>query len=232
MKNKCIVVNLILLILIIFQVVDSATDGRFGNVTLQIDTNSPVEFGISRALLYRNVSILYDSTAFVQSDDNIEVLYYPQLADGKQNILRLIAERLKNEEKEFFDIFFNLGDSIPAVVQWTDEKGRIFFAMNGIARTDKPTSNHINGKIELNVGKKSEAVSGNFDLNFEFPLINDFANPNKIHIKGVFDVPVGEYEETSLATVTSKQKIEARYKKNILVAVVVGIFLLAIFGLK
>ncbi|HFE63986.1 hypothetical protein B1H10_04830 [candidate division KSB1 bacterium 4484_188] len=204
----------------------------FGEVSLKINSGPANDFIIERALLYRQVSVRYDSTALLQGKKWHQVLYYPQIEEGEKNVLRLIFSDKKDTLETFYDLFIDLGDSVPDSVHWENEQSKLYLAYNGTAQNIQPESKNISGDILIIKSKKSEAVSGKFDLSFAAPLFNGENNVHNFHITGTFDVPVGEYKTTSLATEKTRKALKKKYKNNIYLALVLSAFIIAIFGFR
>jgi hypothetical protein len=232
MSRKYIFVYPIFIILILAEVLFCADDKYFGEIIIQFDSTLEQTYNIERALLFRNVSIVNDSTATIQNEEGVDVFFYPQLNEGHQNVLRLIARENSDSTSKFYDIFINLGDSIPDNLNLQNENGLIYILPNGEALSNVSVSQNINGEIKINQDTKSEAVSGRIDLNLDYSSYNDINVYQQIHLAGNFNVPVGVYEETSLATEADRKSRESKYKRNIYAGLIISIFLIAIFGLK
>lgn len=221
------------LMLFLWQIGFSKTQvNYFGEVNVQIDSAAVCNCVIERALLYRQVSVHYDSTAMLQGKGWHQVLYYPQIEEGGENVLRLIFSNKKDTLKTFYDLFINLGDSVPDSVHWENERSKIYLAYDGMAQAIRPKSENIQGDILIIKSRKSEAVSGKFDLSFAAPLFNGEQNAHVFHLSGTFDVPVGEYKTTSLATEETRKALKQKYKNNIYLALVLSAFIIAIFGFR
>ena len=71
-----------------------------GNLSISIDNGPAEAFPILNALLSRNVSVGYDSTVMVENKESREILFYPQIRKGNENILQIVAgTRGKKSEK-------------------------------------------------------------------------------------------------------------------------------------
>ncbi len=232
MKIQTLTLSLILLLWGIGSDVLYGNTRDFGKVDLTIDALPAQSLVINRALLYRNVNIHYDSTVIIQNSAGMEVLYYPQLEEGKENVLRLILDRKSDSVKDFYDMYFNLGDSIPDSLYWNGAAGKIFLAHNGEARPLRPRSRDIRGSIEIVDGDHNRAVTGRLDLNFQMPVLADDTVASRVALKGAFDVPVGKFQETSIGTVSEKKGKSSTYKRNLYLAIIGSVFLIAVFGLR
>jgi hypothetical protein len=223
---------MVLILLIFVKGSMGAKKNNFGELTIRINSGVEEDYNIERALLYRNVSLTYDTTTIVQNEDGLEVFYYPQLEEGEENVLRLISYQNADSSSHFYDLFINLGDSIPENLILQNASDLIFFVPDGQIFSNTLESRNITGKIIVNQNSKSEAVSGNFDLEFEYSLSKNIEDFQEVHLSGSFDVPVGKYEETSLATEANRKSRESKYKKNVYSALIISIFIIAIFGLR
>ncbi len=232
MNNKSFTVSLIILIFISFFTPLNANDLDFGSVSLQIDRLPTQTLAIQRALLYRNVNIEYDSTVLVQSEKSADVLFYPQLNKGNQNVLRLIIGETGESNENFIDMFFNIGDTLPDSIVWNDQENRVYMAYNGIAQAIKPQSHNIDGTIHISSGDKDERVAGNLKLNFDMRLFAEDQLPRNFKIEGDFDVPVGEYRSSSLGSAAKEEEMKKKYRKNLYLAIIGGVLLVVLFGLR
>ncbi|MEJ2635180.1 MAG: hypothetical protein P8184_07785 [Calditrichia bacterium] len=204
----------------------------FGKITVEVEGSAPSDYEIDQALLYRHVSLGYDSTIQIQNKETIDNLYYPQLRKGNDNVLRLLAGNLRDSTQNFYDMFFNLGDTIPDSVYWRDAEDKIYISYNGEAKTIQAKSSDITGSIRFLKQNVNKAVAGDIDLSFNMKLSAADPAPSQIRLKGTFDVPVGEFRQTSLATAQEKQEKGGKYRKNIYIAIIASVFLLAILGFR
>lgn len=204
---------------------------NFGNLAIKIDDKNSQDYPIQRALLYRQVNVGYDSTVLVQNKDSQAILYYPQLDSGNENVLRLIVGEITKQKTDFFDIFINLGDTIPDTVFFKNDTGKILLARNGRLGFSQPLSKNINGTLQVK-SEKEKMVAGQLDLNFTLPDFLQVNQTTQINFKGSFEVAVGDYRELTLGTTSSDKDTEKKRKRNIYLAVIFSAFLIAIFGLR
>ncbi|GAB4374216.1 MAG: hypothetical protein Kow0042_18670 [Calditrichia bacterium] len=223
----------VFLLLMLFQSGNALSEeSYFGDITIAIGGLAPKTYTIQRALLYRNVSISYDSTALIQNSKSVKVLYYPQLDKGTDNVLRLIFGEEADSSQKFFDLFLNLGDTIPDSVNWKDDRGVVYLAYNGLAQPARLFTDHINGTVHLIKSRKSEGISGALDLNFQMPFSARDSSAYLVDVEGTFDVPVGEYRRMSLSTAETREKLKKKYEENIYLALVLSAFIIVIFGFR
>lgn len=207
--------------------------GKLGEVSVWINGEAEEEiFAVERALLYRNVTVAFDTTALVQSKDKLNVFYYPQFSNGKENILRLILETPDEENNDYYDFFVNLGDSLQQRVGFEMDSSRIFIMKNGRMTGDSSYTKKISGYILFLKGiEREEIVSGEFNLDFEFGAV-DKTRTTKVHMEGVLDVPIGRYREASLSSEAPDKNKKKRLRQNLMVAGAVSAIFLAIFIFK
>lgn len=204
----------------------------YGDISVTLNKTPTEIFSIQRALLFRSVSIDYDSTALIQDKSSETVLFYPQLSAGTDNILRLIFGKENQTPQHYFDLFINFGDTIPDSLEWEDEEDKIFLAYDGIAQPRKPHAKKISGKINIIRNPKTDAVSGSLHLGFKQALLIGDSTIYNVQLEGGFDVPVGEYRSTSMSTIATREKRKNYTKNNIAIAMLISAFIIAIFGLR
>lgn len=228
--------TIILFILLILPGITEAQEAPgFGQMTVTLDDGSPQIFPIQEALLYRQVKLVFDSTAIVQNKKGDRIYFYPQLDKGSGDLLRLILGKLPTEKEKnnlFFDLFIELGDSLPDSLVWRDADSGVVFLPNGILLPGGLSPGHINGIIRLTHIDENKEVSGNLNLSFDLPFSLPGRDIRHVKLTGDYKVPVGEYRSTSISTVTQKEEMKGRYRRNIYLAVIMTVFLLAIFGLQ
>ncbi|MFZ0391886.1 MAG: hypothetical protein WAN36_15600 [Calditrichia bacterium] len=203
----------------------------YGNIYLDIQGLPAGKLPIQRALLFQGVTISYDSTVLVQNPKGQRILYYPQMNEGSGNVLQLIIGEQTDSVANFYDVYVDLGDTLQKEIRWTNRSGSVFLAYNGLAQPFTPSSRNISGSISLDTQNK-EAVAGTIDIRFQQKLLMEDASPRQIILKGDFDVPVGKYRESSIAAAETEKQKKNKYRNNIYLAVVISIFILAIFGFK
>lgn len=208
-----------------------AQEGDFGKLNIKIDDEPERSYQVQRALLYRQVSIKYDSTVLVQNKMSRDIYYYPQLDSGQQNVLRLLAGTFKKDKQDFFDIFINIGDSIPDSLTYTNSTNDIFISKNGKIQLFKSNSQNINGSIHIKY-EKEKVVAGRLDLSF---LINNYLEidrTEKFVLNGSFEVAAGDYRELSLGTTAAEKNAKMKRKQNLYIALLISLFVVAYFGFK
>lgn len=203
-----------------------------GEITLKIDDGPKTKYPIKQALLYRNVSIDYDSTILLQSSKSIKVLYYPQLDQGEENVLRLIVERKMGRKSDFYDFFINVGDSLQDSLYWENERGRIFLAHRGEVWPTRAYAENVRGEVVLVESKSNRAVTGSLHLNFDLPGLSFDRQAHHFQVEGTFDVPVGSFRETSLSTATVDRAQKQKYRNNLYLALGLTLVILVLFGFK
>lgn len=209
-----------------------AKEGEYGTLTLIKGDQPGKTYPIQQALLYQKVALAYDSTAMIQNKKTAEILYYPQLTEGRENVLRIIAGTMTDTMQNYYDLYFSMGDTISQNLNWKHETNRVYLARNGKARPQKYLSKAITGDISIVNKNRNETIKGSLNLDFELvPMVRN-ASSQLIHLEGEFDVPVGTYQQISLATVESKKEKGKGYRKNMYLAIVFSIFILAIFGFR
>jgi hypothetical protein len=220
--------------LIGFVLMAQEPNGKFGEVTVRIEREAEEQiYTVERALLYRNVSVSFDTSALVQSKYDLSLFYYPQFTNGKGNILRLILETPEEDNNDYYDFFVNLGDSLPQRVGFEMDSSRIFMIKNGTMSRDSSYTNKISGYFLFIKGiQNEEIVSGEFNLDFEFTSSVNRSSATAVHMEGVLDVPIGRYKEASLSSEAPDKYKKKRLRQNLLVAGAVSAIFLAIFIFK
>ncbi len=204
---------------------------NFGLLQLQIGNEQPEEYLVRSAILYKGVSIEYDTTLHVSNNDSTGLYFYPQLYKGTQYVLHLILES-KQKSLEgpsvFYDFYLNLGDSIGDVVTLSGVDSNAFFLYSGRFTNDKLYSRNCEGQFELTSNAElSWEVEGNFRVTFEFPvhgLVNGY-EPVSIH--GNLIIPESRQligEETNLSPLKNRKK---NLKRNLYIAIFTSLFIVA-----
>ncbi len=209
-----------------------ADNKSFGNIKLVIDSSDSLALNVQTALLYRNVTLDYDSTLLVQNREGVNIKYYPQFGKGKQNVLRILAGEILGEKPRFYDIFFILGDSIPDSVNWKETNSKILMVPNGYVTANKAVSEDINGKINFDRDKKGNIIAGSLNLNFNIQLFESYDILNQVIMSGAFELAVGTYRELALSKSESDVNKKKRGRQSLYLGIVFTVFLIAIFGLR
>ena len=129
-------------------------------------------------------------------------------------------------------MFIVLGDTVPNVVQWEGDRGKIFITYNGKLKSERSLSEDIQGRILFDRDSEGEFVSGNLELSLLIPLIEGTNEANRLGMKGSFDLAVGDYRELTLGKNISDLEKQNKKRNNIYLAVVFTVFLIAVFGLR
>jgi len=231
MSNFLIKFSVILALVLSCGIPGFADEGDFGNLNIKIDDKSELSYQIQRALLYRQVDIKYDSTVLIQNKNYSDIYYYPQLDSGKKNVLRLLVGEFKKDEQDFFDIFINLGDSIPDSLSFAGDNGDIFISKNGKIQLFKSTSQNINGSIHIE-NSKGKVVAGQLDLSFMIENYLELGRMENFVMNGSFELAAGDYRELSMGITSSDKEASNRRKQSLYFAIILSVFFIAIFGLR
>lgn len=222
----------ILTLILITALVLRADEPFYGEMDLKMGSLMPVKYEIQQALVFRGVTVSIDSTAILQDTASVKVLYYPQLDKGENYVLRLIFGTETDSTIRFFDFMADLGKSIPDSIVWENEKGKVFLSYNGEPLPIPESSQQITGKIHLLKSKDEKTVTGDLDLRFLMPFSSDQLRPIPIEMKGIFDVPVGEYRSARLVSIDEKKKLRDKYRSNLYLGIAISLFIVAIFGFR
>lgn len=208
------------LMLISFFLVSQESQISFGKMTMQIDSDEKNTLNITNAILYENASAEYDTTVQIQDEEKTEVLYYPQIVEGNEEILRFI---IKSSENSFFDIIFNLGDSLEERIVYENASAKVFFNQQGQLSGFKQYTKNLEGKfLFLKSTTKNKIISGELNTTFDLPLDVDATKYSKISLNGTFDVYFGEFRSVSLSTGPPLQKKKTTYMKNLVIAMMMA----------
>jgi hypothetical protein len=210
----------------------SQGNDNFGQIYIAVDGQDSLELDVRTAFLYRNVDVKYDSTILIQNDENSEIRLYPQIKAGNNNVLRIMAGVVREENPFFFDMFFILGDTVEEKVRWINESKKIFITYNGMLHSQKIMTKNINGNISFTSDKNKQFISGKLKLGFEAPLISQDGSLNKIKLNGSFELAVGDYRDLTVGKNLSDLEAKNRMRKNIYIAIILTVFLVAIFGFR
>ena len=193
-----------------------AQEGDFGKLNIKIDDEPERSYQVQRALLYRQVSIKYDSTVLVQNKMSNDIYYYPTF---------------KKDKQDFFDIFINIGDSIPDSLTYTNSTNDIFISKNGKIQLFKSNSQNINGSIHIKY-EKEKVVAGRLDLSFLIKNYLEIDRTEKFVLNGSFEVAAGDYRELSMGITSSDKEASSKKKQSLYFAIILSVFFIVIFGLR
>lgn len=214
-----------LLLLIQFSFLAQGSETSFGSIKMQIDSGEANTYDINSAVLYQNASVSFDTIVQIQNEMSDEILYYPQILEGKDNILRLI---LALNEENFYDVIFNLGDSLQDAVVYNAADSKVFLSYDGQLKTFAQRTRNMNGQVLIaEPDSKQKQISGELNVSFELPLDPESMRVSTINLDGKFDVYIGEFRTVSLATGTPLKEKKKKYVNNLIVAamlVAVGFF--------
>lgn len=195
------------------------TETSFGKITMQINSGEKNSYNIKNAILYENAGVDFDTTVQIQDDENLKVLYYPQILIGDKKILRLILE---SSENNFYDIIFNLGDSLKQRIIFENDSSKVFFSREGKLSSFKQYTKNLNGRILTLEPTKDKIINGELNTSFDLPLDVDATKFSTISLKGTFDVYFGEFRSVSLTTGPPLQKKKKDYMRNIVIAMMMA----------
>ena len=203
-----------------------------GNIKIKLNDRESTDFPVQQALLYRKVILAYDSTVSIQGGESPRILYSPQFGSGENNVLRIIAGNLNDQNPDFYDILIVLGDTLQDTISWRGDSSLVFISKDGVLQTQKTDSRNISGQIILSRDKKKDIQSGVLSVEFEKPLSLSPLILGHYILNGKFELAVGDYRDLSLGQSDSEQKEKERRRQNIYWALIFSVFLLAIFGLR
>jgi hypothetical protein len=202
------------------------SESSFGSVQMQVDSSEGETYYIKSAVLYQNAAADFDTIAQVQSDSSNEILYYPQILEGENNILRLI---LALTDDSFYDVIFNLGDSLGDSIVYDAADSKVFFSYEGRLTDFEQRTRNMNGRILINKPVSDEKqISGELNTSFELPLDKASTRISTIKLDGTFKVYFGEFRSVSLATGSPLQEDKKKYANNLVLAmmlVAIGVFI-------
>ncbi len=207
-------------------------ESKLGVVGVKLDNHELINFEVKQALLYRKVSIEYDSTILIQNQKASKILYIPQLSSGKGNTLRIILKKIDDQSNNFLDIFFHLGDTIRDTLFWEDVTNKIFMTASGKALPFKPMSEQIEGKIIFTRNNDQEIISGKLEMDFYLGLFDSVNHLNHIFLDGYFTILVGDYRRITLEKSLTREEKRKRVSNVTQFAIITSIFIFAYFILR
>jgi hypothetical protein len=212
--------TILFLTLICFYLFGQESQVSFGKITMQIDSGKENTLNITNAILYENASVDFDTTVQIQDDEKTDVLYYPQIIAGKEEILRFI---IKSSENSFFDIIFNLGDSLEERIVYENASAKVFFNHQGQLNNFKQYTKNLAGEFIIHKPTtKEKVISGELNTTFDLPLDINATQYSKVSLSGTFNVYFGEFRSVSLSTAPPLQKKKTTYMKNIVMAMMMA----------
>ena len=207
-------------------------ESKFGVVEVKLDNHELLNYEVKQALLYRKVSIEYDSTILIQNQQASKILYIPQLSSGKGNTLRIILGKFGGQSDNFLDIFFQLGDTIRDTLIWENVTNKIFMTASGNALPFKPMSEQINGKIIFTKNNDQEIISGKLGMDFYLELFDSVAHLNHIFLDGYFTIMVGDYLRITLEESLTREERRKRVSNVAQLAIITSVFIFVYFILR
>ncbi len=220
-------------VLLVLDVAESLADiPSIGEMSVQTDNQKKINYPIRQALIYRRVTLAYDTTAFVQSDYTSMVLVSPQFNRGENNVLRIIFGNLDIQFPDFYDLLIILGETLKDTISWKGDSSLIFLSRNGLLQSHQTWSKNINGEIIFSSSRKKEIQSGVMKLDFDMEGMVSLALKNHFNLSGTFELLVGDYRDISLGQTDSALKEKERKRQNIYWALIISAFLIAIFGIR
>ncbi len=207
-------------------------ESKFGVVGVKLDNKELINYEVKQALLYRKVSIEYDSTILIQNQKELRILYIPQLSSGKGNILRIILRKFNDQSNNFLDIFFHLADTIRDTLIWEDVTNKIFMTASGNALPFKQISKQINGKIIFTRNDDQEIISGKLGIDFYIGLFDSVAHLNHIFLDGYFTIMVGDYRRITLEESLTREERRKRISNITQFGIITSIFIFVYFILR
>ncbi|RMG69151.1 MAG: hypothetical protein D6715_00540 [Calditrichaeota bacterium] len=193
----------------------------FGKVFLQFNQAAPETFSVDEAVLYKEVAIRFDTTAILQNDGGFTVYFYPQLYRGTHYVLRMMLRRPAGKKGGgFFDVYYDLGDTLVAPLDIQDSTATVYFSANGQLLSFKPLARNFRGHFELVPGEKAKTVTGRFDTEFDYPLSAQRQHFAHVKIWGTLTVPAGKLHEVNLETLAYKKQRQKSFRRNVGVALI------------
>ena len=203
---------------------------HFGQVYVQLNEDPEAVYYAETAVLYRGVSVDYDTTVFVKSGSDSERLYSPQLSKGNSYIVHLIltAADTAASKTRFttYDVFINLGDTLWEQLEILDADSLTFIHPNGILTSDKLYSSHQTGKFNLIAGQDGSNIGGSFQTEFDFPTPGMEIATSHIKMRGQLNIPESSVRTGEETGITDPGKSKKNRTRNILFAVLLSAFLI------
>ncbi len=210
------------------------TRTHFGEIALQVGDGPEQTYYARTVTLYREVSIVYDTTLQMQTDDHSQLFFYPQLHHGNHFVLHMMLSPLekpgKEKETEFFDVYFDLGDTLPEVLQVEGVDSTVFFCRDGLFIARRMYSRDLKGTFQIRrVPGMGEYVSGALDVQFQFPAPEDSLRMERIVLRGELSIPEANLRKGTVTGLTTTEAVQKRrFKRNLLVAAVLTVFIVAV----
>jgi len=206
---------------------------HFGTISMQKDAQEEQTFWITNALLYENASIDFDTTVQVQDEKEIVIYYYPQILEGTDNVLRLILEPQDKADGNFYDVTFNLGDSLEEKIAFQGDSAKVYFNQNGQLNDFQQVTKNINGIFLISTEKhENQIISGELDISFDLPQTGQATELSQISMTGNFEVPTGEFREVSLSSSAPTKDKNSKYKQNIYFAIIITAIAIIALGIQ
>lgn len=204
---------------------------QFGEVAIKIDQQPFQTYIVQSAILYREVAIEYDTTLYLQTEKTAQLNYYPQLRSGHNNVIHLLlvpADSAEGGQSSSLDAYIDIGDTLLTYLEFTDADSMVFVFPNGRFSNKKVYSRNASAQIQLDRQQYEDAVSGSFELEFDFPLTENKDVYQHVQMKGVLSIPDRNLLRGDEKSIEAREQADhkKRLKRNLLIAVLASALLI------
>lgn len=202
---------------------------RFGEVYVQVNEEPETFYYAETVVLYRSVSVDYDTTVYIKSPTASEQLYSPQLSKGNNYVVHLIltaADTTARGRFSTYDVFINLGDTLWEQLEILDADSLTFIHPNGILTSDKFFSSHQTGKFDLVASQDGSRIGGNFHTEFDFPIPGMAIDTSHVKMRGQLNIPESSVRTGEETAITGAEKSKKNLTRNIAFAVLLSAFII------
>ncbi len=224
-----------LLFLIFVIITGRGEPPSFGNVEIKINQQSAQSYSAQNVIIYQDVVIQYDTTLHLQSDSSHGLYYYPQLHAGKNYVLHLLLNPQNEEEAgspaNFYDVFIDLGDTLPEQLTMSEKDSNTFLLANGQFVSERQYSKNQSGMFNLTKGDAEYGATGSFQTEFEYPISGDMGEYTRVSIRGDLEIPEANIKRGTATGISRADKGDNKFTRNLYIALITSIFIV-LFALR
>ena len=201
--------------------------GEFGDLSLSIDGNSLAGYEVKNAILYEDVTILYDTTLQLYSGRGFEQYYYPQLHAGSNYVLHLILEDATSTLPfpPFYDLYIDIGDTLIDNLTLPDN-GSVYWFKDGNFASQQYQASMQEGTFNLERSEDRAGVEGDFSLEFSFPTPDSFVDRlQRISVSSNLKVPESNLARGGENAVDFGKDRAGALRRNAILAVLAASFI-------
>ena len=219
-------------ILMLMVIISGTLVAQSGTALLKLGEQPPENLDILSATLYKDVLLRYDTNVRVRTAGQEQHFYYPQVLQGNDVVLSLILGTAGDDDNpnptRLYDVYYVLGaafvDSL--ILSNRDSAAFIFPRSSAIHRPAYGRSLNGTFRIKTESGL-NPGTTGTFRSTFEFPTLADPQSMQQVSLSGDMKIPLENVRQGESVSTTPVDQRKQRLKRNIYIAVITSLFLVA-----